>query len=274
MPARGAPPGQEAPAPVTASPSLIPTDPLDAYLRGLPDRRAGCGHHPPTHGHAAGCTPRFDAAHAVQFLDQVFGDVNVGHIGLCHTTPTGGMGYEKFQWLRSGVARAQEWYIAQPAGIYFRVTALPVGGMQGKRGTADDSIALPFLWADLDYGTVGHKPAPGGLPLPADEEAARQVIAALPTPSLIVHSGGGLYPIWRFKRPVYLDQTNRDEAKVRSQHWQEIIKANAARRGWHYGSGVGDLARVLRLPGSVNRKVLDQPRPCRVIEQIGEVFPR
>jgi hypothetical protein len=204
----------------------------------------------------------------------VFGDVNVGHIGLCHTTPTGGMGYEKFQWLRSGVARAQEWDKAQPAGIYFRVTALPVGGMQGKRGTADDSIALPFLWADLDYGTVGHKPAPGGLPLPPDEDAARQVIAALPTPSLLVHSGGGLYPIWKYEQPIYLaNAERRDEAKVRSQRWQNVIKAAAASLGWHYGSGVGDLPRVLRLPGSVNRKVAESPRPCWVIETSGEVLP-
>jgi hypothetical protein len=63
------------------------------------------------------------------------------------------------------------------------------------------------------------------------------------------------------------------EVKARSRHWQEIIRAKAAELGWAYGAGVGDLSRVLRLPGSVNRKVADQPRPCRVIEQTGEVFP-
>jgi putative DNA primase/helicase len=50
-----------------------------------------------------------------------------------------------------------------------------------------------------------------------------------------------------------------------------MIKANAERLGWHYGSGVGDLARVLRLPGTVNRKD-GLERPCRVIEHSGEVL--
>jgi putative DNA primase/helicase len=215
---------------------------------------------------------RFDSAHAVEFLDLVFGDVSSGRLGLSYLSG-GRMRSEHFQWLGFGVARAQEWDQAQPAGIYFRATLLPSEGVRSGRGGEVDAHALAFLWADIDYGTVGHKPPPGGLPLPPDEEAARQVIAGLPTPSLIVHSGGGLYPIWRFKRPVYLDQTNREEAKARSQHWQEIIRAKAAELGWHYGSGVGDLAHVLRLPGSVNRKVPDQARPCRVAETSGEVIP-
>jgi putative DNA primase/helicase len=213
----------------------------------------------------------FNTTEAICFLDQIFGEVNSGRLGLSYLSR--GMRSEHFQWLRFGVARAQKWDKTQPAGIYFRVTMLPPDGVKRGRGNEADAHALTFLWADVDYGTVGHKPGRGSLPLPPDEEAARKIIAALPMPpSLLIHSGGGLYPIWQFKRPVYLDETNRADAKARSQQWQEIIQAKAATLGWHYGSGVGDLARILRLPGSVNRKVPAQPRPCRVIEQTGEVF--
>jgi hypothetical protein len=249
---------------------------MNQQVRGAGPATTGTSPEGPAKNPSTAADPieaRFDAAHAVYFLDAVFGDVNVGRIGLCHTTPRGGMGHDKFQWIRSAVARAQQWDIAQPVGIYFRVTALPVDGMQGKRGTTDDSIAVPFLWADVDYGTVGHKPAPGGLPLPPDEEAARKIITGLPTPSLIVHSGGGLYPIWRYQQPIYLTTTAmRAEAKTRSQDWQNMIGIKAEQLGWHYGTGVGDLARVLRLPGSINRKVPDLERPCRVIETSGEVL--
>jgi putative DNA primase/helicase len=148
---------------------------------------------------------------------------------------------------------------------------LPPEGVRTGRGGEADSHALAFLWADVDYGTVGHKPVPGGLPLPPDEGAAREIIAKLPTPTLIVHSGGGLYPLWLFERPVFITEANRPEVRVRSQDWQTMIKNKAADLGWHYGSGVGDLARVLRLPGSVNRKD-GLERPCRVIEQSGERF--
>lgn len=50
-----------------------------------------------------------------------------------------------------------------------------------------------------------------------------------------------------------------------------MIKAKAEQLGWHYGSGVGDLARVLRLPGSINRKEGPE-RPCRVTEHSREVL--
>jgi hypothetical protein len=131
---------------------------------------------------------------------------------------------------------------------------------------------MPFLWADLDYGTVGHKPPPGEN-LPPDADAARKIIADLPTPFLIVNSGGGLYPIWKFERPIYITDANRAEVKARSQQWQQLIKATSENLGWHYGPGVGDLARVLRLPGSTNRKAgLEQP--CQIIEITGQVYPQ
>jgi putative DNA primase/helicase len=215
----------------------------------------------------------FDAAHAVYFLDAVFGDVNSGRLSLSYPAQQGPWRSEHFQWLRFAAARAAEWDELRPAGIYFRTTMLPPDFNKSGRGGEADSHALAFLWGDVDYGTVGHKPPASGLPLPPDEEAARKIITKLPTPSLIINSGGGLYPIWLYRQPIYLTADKRAEAKTRSQRWQNLIAAKAAELGWHYGSGVGDLARVLRLPGSVNRKVPEIERPCRVIAVSGEVLP-
>jgi putative DNA primase/helicase len=216
-------------------------------------------------------TATFVITETISFLDQVFGDVSSGLISITAITHAGRTRSESIQWIRSAAARAAEWDAQHPQGIYFRCTMLPPQGVKGGRGAERDSHALSFFWADLDYGTVGHKPPQGGLPLPPDEEAARKIIADMPTPTLIIHSGGGLYPIWQFENPVYITDDNRAEVKARSENWQTIIEANAARLGWHYGSGVGDLARILRLPGSVNRKA-GLERPCMVIDQTGEVF--
>jgi hypothetical protein len=212
----------------------------------------------------------FDAGHAVAFLDQIFGDVTSGRLSVCYLKPDGRMAYQHHQWIRYVVAQAQEWDKLHPQGIYFRVTMLPPRELKGKRGSSDDSHAVAFWWADIDYGTEGHKPPPGTA-LPPNEDAAREIIALLPTPSLLIHSGGGLYPIWKFAEPVYLTAADRDQVKTRSQHWQDMIHAKAERLGFHYGSGVGDLARVLRLPGSINRKT-GNLRPCRVAERTGEVY--
>jgi hypothetical protein len=98
---------------------------------------------------------------------------------------------QHFQWLRFAAAWADQQDQAKPAAIYFRTTMLPPDFNKPGRGGADDAHALAFLWADLDYGTVGHKPPPGAT-LPPDEESARKIIADLRTPFLIIHSGGGL----------------------------------------------------------------------------------
>lgn len=153
----------------------------------------------------------------------------------------------------------------QPVGVYWRVTTLS-GRPTSGRGGETDSGAIPALWADLDIAGPGHKT---DQPLPPDEESARKVIeeAFLPDPSAWIHSGGGLYPIWQLDAPALIDETNIDEIKALSVGWQDVIGAAAQRLGWHYGTGVGDLARVLRLPGSINRKpAMPEPAPCRVIE--------
>ncbi|MFI6228906.1 hypothetical protein ACIBCR_16505 [Micromonospora echinospora] len=147
-------------------------------------------------------------------------------------------------------------------GIYLRITTLRTDRQIGGRGGAADSAALPALWADLDLAGPGHAEQD----LPPDEQAGRQVIAAtgLPEPTIWVHSGGGLYPIWLLTEPHPVTADNLDQAKALARGWQRIIEHAAASMGWRYGRGVGDLARVLRIPGTVNRKA-GLARPCRII---------
>jgi hypothetical protein len=95
----------------------------------------------------------FDAGHAVAFLDQIFGDVTSGRLSVCYLKPDGRMAYQHHQWIRFVVAQAQEWDKLHPQGIYFRVTLLPPREFKGKRGSSDDSHAVAFWWADIDYGT-------------------------------------------------------------------------------------------------------------------------
>jgi hypothetical protein len=147
-------------------------------------------------------------------------------------------------------------------GIYLRITTVTTAAAPGRRGGAADSAALPALWADLDLAGPGHAEHD----LPPDEQAGRTVIAAtgLPEPTLWIHSGGGLYPIWLLTQPWILTPDDLPAAKALAADWQRIIEHAAAAHGWRYGRGVGDLARVLRIPGTVNRKA-DQQRPCRII---------
>jgi hypothetical protein len=214
----------------------------------------------------------FDTAHAAAFLDCALGDCNSGLISICWLDAAGHLNYSAHQWAHQAAEQAAEWNRKhKPIGIFFRVTMLPPD-WRGKRGGANDSHMFPMLWADVDYGDVGHKPPAGKLPLPPTEDDARKIITDIgETPTYLIHSGGGLYPLWQFDRPPLIAADNLAEIKDVADQWQKLTAQTSESHGYHYGQ-VKDLSRVLRLPGSINRKS-GLERPCRVIEASGVLHP-
>ena len=134
----------------------------------------------------------------------------------------------------------------------------------GGRGRTDDTIAIPGLWLDLDYHSPGaHKTRHT---LPPTEDAALSLLGAAPyKPSLIVHSGHGLQVYWLFKEIARFDTKDDREAFSRlCRGWQQLFQLAGKHQGWHVDS-TGDLARVLRIPGTYNRKTRE-PRQVTVRE--------
>ena len=132
------------------------------------------------------------------------------------------------------------------------------------RGKADDIIAIPGLWLDLDYhSSSAHKTRH---PLPPTEGAALSLLDAAPyKPSLIVHSGHGFQVYWLFKEIACFDTKDDREAFGRlCRGWQRLFRQAGRDRGWHVDS-TADLARVLRIPGTRNLKT-DEAREVTVRE--------
>jgi hypothetical protein len=204
--------------------------------------------------------PRLVLEAARLWLGAIHGQ-SPGHLLICSTGDWAGKAF-----LPTDVDQALGYIAALDQagreGIYLRITSVGTPPEAGRRGGAADSAALPALWADLDLAGPGHAEQD----LPPDEAAGRAIIAAtgLPEPTIWVHSGGGLYPIWLLEQPHTLTADNLDDAKRLAKDWQRVIEHAAASLGWRYGRGVGDLARVLRIPGTVNRKE-GLARPCRII---------
>jgi putative DNA primase/helicase len=201
----------------------------------------------------------FDPQAARQWLDVLYpGDTP----GLIHVSATGNWQGRAF----TNRDQAVEYMQAMDGreGTYLRATTLRAQPAAGGRGSAADSLALPGLWADVDLAGPGHKT---DQPLPPDITAGKAIIerSGLPAPSLWVHSGGGLYPWWLLEQPIEVGPDNLADLEKLSARWQNLIGRSAAALGWHYGTGVGDLARVLRVPGSVNRKA-GLARPCLIVE--------
>lgn len=131
-------------------------------------------------------------------------------------------------------------------------------GITGGRGKAEDVVGIVGLWADVDFGPcpVTGKKRLKDKDFPADLEDASALIARLGVqPSIVVHSGHGLQPWWLFKEFLPVG----DGAAQLSERWGATIKAVAQAAGYGVDS-VWDLARVLRPPGTMNRKA----EPVRV----------
>lgn len=214
-----------------------------------------------------------DLDHTRHWLERIYSDTP-GRLSIVHMDATGkfhGTGGDVPD-IDAALERIERLDQAGARGIYHRTTTLRRQLQAHERGAAGDSHALPGLWADVDFGTEGHKPGPG-LALPPDEDTARAIVTAsgLPAPSLWIHSGGGFYPWWLLDAPLILDDTTRPFAGDASKAWQQILKRSADHLGYEYGAGVGDLARVLRVPGTVNRKT-HTPRPCHIVEDTGAAY--
>lgn len=215
-------------------------------------------------------TNRADLDAAREWLATVYGDTP----GLINIVCTGNWAGAFYPTDEAGLSGAVD-YIrrlddAGKAGIYARVTTVKEQPPEGRRGSADLSLSFPGFWADIDIAGPGHKT---DKPLPPDTAAAFKIVetSGLPEPTLWVHSGGGVYPWWMLRQPLIIDDTNRDSLAALSARWQKILGAASERLGYHYGTGVGDLTRVLRIPGTVNRKE-GLARPCQIHSTSGETY--
>ncbi len=133
-----------------------------------------------------------------------------------------------------------------------------------KAGGNKDVTAIPGLWTEVDIQGPGHVEQA----LPAGQDEALELAYSIPElpPSLIIHSGGGIYVFWLFKEPWILESTaEQGEAQALLKRFEQTVLKQGSAKGWTLDS-VADLRRVLRLPGSLNIKDPDNPKPVKILE--------
>lgn len=146
--------------------------------------------------------------------------------------------------------------------LYFAMaTQGRTGGMtsSGKpkayRHTSN-AMMVKSIWCELDVKD-GH--------FTSVEEAEAALIvftmeALLPPPSAIVRSGGGLHVYWISDKPLTPDEWRPYAEGLKAEILRTELKSDTAI--------VADLARVLRIPGTFNNKIPNQPRPV-VLAHLG-----
>lgn len=135
--------------------------------------------------------------------------------------------------------------------VYFGVGLRKEELQPPARGSIEDVILIPGVWMDIDIKSDAHVEED----LPPDINAAVNLLQEFPLqPSILVNSGHGLHGYWKFSEPWRIDNNESREEGIRYlSDFQNTIRRYAARKGWRLDN-TADLARVLRVPGTLNLK--------------------
>jgi hypothetical protein len=138
-----------------------------------------------------------------------------------------------------------------------RTTRLPTE----QRGGEADVPNVQTLWADIDYGTLGHKSDK----CPPTVQDAYSLFSDLPKPSIVVNSGGGLHCYWLLASPIATAH-----GKELNKALQTHIANTAQQRGWHCDAKCFNPAWMLRVPGTKNHKA----KPARDVTIVSAPLAR
>lgn len=115
------------------------------------------------------------------------------------------------------------------------------------RGKAADIRYLSCLWADVDIGKDGYAKT--------FEDALAVIDSIGLPPSMVTCSGYGAHAYWIFDEPVPLvGDDAREAVEELLARWKATVCAVAAERGARVDAGTFDLARVMRVAGTINPK--------------------
>ncbi len=141
---------------------------------------------------------------------------------------------------------------AETRDVYTGAWLLAEKPPKGSRGKEQDVKTVSAVWADVDVAGTTHSEQK----LPPSAEDARRLVSEMGLPpSIVVHSGHGLQVYWLLREPLVIEsEMERAVAKSRSVRFQLRLQQLASAHGWTTDS-TSDLCRVLRVPGTFNRKI-------------------
>jgi len=158
------------------------------------------------------------------------------------------------------VSEVPEHFKAIERDVYFGIhpaTAIPTHNAEGKpkppeavRSQIPYIAAINCLFAEVD-----------GTQSDGKDTALSNVRLMIPSPSVVIDSGGGYHCYWLLENPLVLsDVETREYARRLQARWVAYVGGDP---------GAKDLARVLRVPGTYNCKAeYGDPHPLVHFERI------
>lgn len=168
-------------------------------------------------------------------------------------------------------------------GVYFGVSLTRGRSSPSGRLTVADTAGIAFLWLDIDIAGAGHDDK-HPKPYAPNLETALAIAHCLGIkPTVVTHTGHGIQAFYRLAQPWMFGEVDVtddgapviDDAKVEADRaaaaalaWEFVTSVRIRAKqlgGWHVDP-TGDLARLMRAPGSFNRKVVDENLPVHILE--------
>lgn len=152
--------------------------------------------------------------------------------------------------------------VGQKTNVFFGVGLRNKILSNGLRGSEKDISCITTLYADIDVKGDAH--AQKSLPK-AVNDAVTFLNNLKIQPSIIVKSGNGIHGYWLLEKPFKIEN-DKGRSYVVSifKGFGKYINSEAKKFNWRIDN-VYDLARILRVPGSVNHKLKGGIK-CEVIK--------
>jgi len=169
--------------------------------------------------------------------------------------------------------KRSRWFINIPdaaeyvAGVNGRKDVYVGLGLAGKdygpmrRCVSGEVTGIAGIGSDFDLLSEAH----GKKALPRTVQEALSILPPGMEPSFVVLTGNGLHCWWLLKEPCVFDtDAERSSAARLVTRWHKLLRLRAAAKGWAYDR-LSDLARVLRIPGTVNHKDPEHPKKVTLL---------
>lgn len=192
-----------------------------------------------------------------QFFEAIFGKAlknNQGQIEI-RTFPKGQRPQQYFcSTVEEASQKAYELY-NNGIDVYFGVN--PRTGGAGKK---ENVHFLTVFHAEVDFGIDGHRKK-------AIHENASQALQAINNfrfrPTFVIFSGGGYHLYWVLAEPVRVAEKGVDTLEYINKALNKKVGGDG---------GTHDLPRVLRVPGTFNLKISENPREVTIVWDDGPKY--
>jgi putative DNA primase/helicase len=118
----------------------------------------------------------------------------------------------------------------------------------GDAGKKENVHFLAAFHAEIDYGADGHKKNPI---YATYDEALSAITVFRMKPTIVNHSGGGFHCYWALSNPVKVTEKGIELLESLNKALLRLLGGD---------TGTHDISRVLRVPGTFNFKLPDNPR--------------